>query len=97
MVSFLRQPPAQGTARARQLALGSSGFDPEHVTDLVVRVTEEVVQEQDFAVAVGQAFQRAFEIDRVDRTRRHLLTCRPTLGARDVPALLWRAATWSAG
>jgi squalene synthase HpnC len=36
-------------------------------------------------------------LDRVDRTRRHLLTCRPTLGARDVPALLWRAATWSAG
>jgi len=31
---------------------------------------------------------------RVDEARANLLDYRPTLGARDVPALLWRAALW---
>jgi hydroxysqualene synthase len=35
-------------------------------------------------------------LERIDRSRADLLTCRPTLGALDVPALLWRAATWGA-
>ena len=33
-------------------------------------------------------------LDRVDRVRARLLECRPTLGVRDVPTLLWRAVTW---
>ncbi len=33
-------------------------------------------------------------LDRVDRDRAQLLDHRPTLGARDVPALLWRALRW---
>ena len=33
-------------------------------------------------------------LDRVDRDRARMLHDRPTLGARDVPALLWRATRW---
>ncbi len=33
-------------------------------------------------------------LERVDEARAHLLDYRPTLGARDVPAMLWRAAVW---
>jgi squalene synthase HpnC len=33
-------------------------------------------------------------LDRVDERRQHLLHERPTLGVRDVPSLLWRAARW---
>jgi squalene synthase HpnC len=33
-------------------------------------------------------------LDRVARSRTHLLHERPTLGGADVPALLWRAARW---
>ncbi len=33
-------------------------------------------------------------LERVDRDRARLLQYRPTLGARDVPALLWRAGRW---
>ena len=35
-------------------------------------------------------------LERVERTGSALLTNRPTLGARDVPVLLWRAARWPA-
>jgi hydroxysqualene synthase len=35
-------------------------------------------------------------LERVERTGEALLTDRPTLGARDVPVLLWRAARWPA-
>jgi len=35
-------------------------------------------------------------LERVERTGAALLTNRPTLGARDVPLLLWRAARWPA-
>jgi phytoene/squalene synthetase len=35
-------------------------------------------------------------LERVERTGAALLTNRPTLGARDVPVLLWRAARWPA-
>jgi hydroxysqualene synthase len=33
-------------------------------------------------------------LDRVDQRRARLLTDRPTLGPRDLPALLWKAARW---
>jgi phytoene synthase len=33
-------------------------------------------------------------LERVERSRAHLLDARPTLGAADVPALLWRAVRW---
>ncbi len=33
-------------------------------------------------------------LEHVERTGAALLTCRPTLGARDVPLLLWRASRW---
>jgi len=33
---------------------------------------------------------------KVDRGRRDLLDYRPTLGARDVPVILWHALTWGA-
>jgi phytoene synthase len=33
-------------------------------------------------------------LDRVDEARANLLDYRPTLGGRDVPAILWRAARW---
>jgi squalene synthase HpnC len=33
-------------------------------------------------------------LKRVDEARANLLDYRPTLGARDVPAMLWRAALW---
>jgi hypothetical protein len=33
-------------------------------------------------------------LERVDRGRDRLLEVRPTLGAGDVPLLLWRAARW---
>ena len=33
-------------------------------------------------------------LGRVDEARANLLDYRPTLGARDVPAILWRAAVW---
>src|SRR6185295_1113231 len=33
-------------------------------------------------------------LDRVQRTGTALLTDRPTLGARDLPVILWRAARW---
>ncbi|HZP48417.1 MAG TPA: squalene synthase HpnC [Vicinamibacterales bacterium] len=33
-------------------------------------------------------------LDRVDAARGSLMTCRPTLGARDVPALAWQALRW---
>jgi hydroxysqualene synthase len=35
-------------------------------------------------------------LERVERTGSALLSNRPTLGARDVPVLLWRAARWPA-
>jgi hydroxysqualene synthase len=35
-------------------------------------------------------------LERVERTGAALLTDRPTLGARDVPVILWRAARWPA-
>jgi squalene synthase HpnC len=35
-------------------------------------------------------------LDRVDSGRDRLLEIRPTLGAADVPLLLWRAASWRA-
>jgi phytoene/squalene synthetase len=35
-------------------------------------------------------------LERVDRGRERLLEDRPTLGAGDVPLLLWRAARWPA-
>jgi len=31
---------------------------------------------------------------KVDRGRRDLLDYRPTLGARDLPVILWHALTW---
>jgi squalene synthase HpnC len=34
-------------------------------------------------------------LERVERTGAALLTRRPTIGTRDVPRLLWRAARWS--
>jgi squalene synthase HpnC len=34
-------------------------------------------------------------LERVERDRAHLLDRRPTLGAADVPVLLWRAARWT--
>jgi phytoene/squalene synthetase len=34
-------------------------------------------------------------LDRVERDRQALLSRRPALGARDVPALLWKAARWT--
>ena len=34
-------------------------------------------------------------LERVDRLRHNLLTERPTLGALDVPIILWRAARWN--
>jgi squalene synthase HpnC len=34
-------------------------------------------------------------VDRVESRREFLLVERPTLGARDVPALVWQAARWS--
>jgi phytoene synthase len=34
-------------------------------------------------------------LERADRSRDRLLTCRPALGAGDVPLLLWRAARWA--
>jgi hypothetical protein len=33
-------------------------------------------------------------LDRVEQRRERLLVDRPTLGARDLPALVWRAARW---
>jgi hydroxysqualene synthase len=33
-------------------------------------------------------------LDRVEQQHTQLLTARPTLGARDLPALLWKAARW---
>jgi phytoene synthase len=33
-------------------------------------------------------------LKRVDEARANLLDYRPTLGARDLPSILWRAATW---
>ena len=33
-------------------------------------------------------------LEHVERTGAALLTSRPTLGARDVPLILWRAARW---
>src|SRR6185295_1671468 len=35
-------------------------------------------------------------LERVDAARPELMTFRPTLGAADLPILLWRAARWSA-
>jgi len=35
-------------------------------------------------------------LERVDRSRRELLTYRPTLGGADVPVILWRALRWAA-
>jgi hypothetical protein len=35
-------------------------------------------------------------LERVDAAKRELLTNRPTLGAADLPTLLWRAARWPA-
>jgi hydroxysqualene synthase len=35
-------------------------------------------------------------LDHVERTGAALLTSRPTLGARDLPLILWRAARWTA-
>ena len=35
-------------------------------------------------------------LERIERTGAALLTDRPTIGTRDVPLLLWRAARWSA-
>jgi hypothetical protein len=35
-------------------------------------------------------------LDRVERTGAALLADRPTLGARDLPVILWRAARWPA-
>jgi hypothetical protein len=34
-------------------------------------------------------------LERVERQRLLLFTHRPTLGAADVPVLLWRAARWN--
>jgi len=34
-------------------------------------------------------------LKRVDEARANLLDYRPTLGARDIPAILWRAALWT--
>ena len=34
-------------------------------------------------------------LERVERGRFELLQHRPTLGARDVPLLVWRALNWS--
>jgi len=33
-------------------------------------------------------------LEHVERAAAALLTCRPTLGARDVPLILWRASRW---
>jgi len=35
-------------------------------------------------------------LERVDAARANLLDYRPTLGARDLPSILWRAAVWDA-
>jgi hypothetical protein len=35
-------------------------------------------------------------LDRVEETGARILTARPTLSARDVPTLLWRAVRWPA-
>jgi len=35
-------------------------------------------------------------LERVDAAKRVLLIRRPTLGAADLPILLWRAARWRA-
>jgi hypothetical protein len=34
-------------------------------------------------------------LDHVEGMGRALLSSRPTLGARDVPLILWRAARWT--
>jgi phytoene synthase len=36
-------------------------------------------------------------LEHVERVGGRLLECRPTLGPRDVPTLLWRAVTWRTG
>ena len=53
------------------------------------------VAEADYAIALpNELAPKPGTLDHVQRAGAALLTDRPTLGARDLPVILWRAARW---
>ena len=62
----LIEPASQGSPCAGQLTLGRAVPDSHEVSDLVVSIALDVVQDENLAVAVRQLSDRAFEIDARD-------------------------------